>query len=299
MRRITLLCAVAALAAFAQDRPGHLAAGQILKGSAGFSTDGVGIRVSYTTVVEPPLLRSADLKITGGVGSDKNMMHRVMNDAVNLQSFGYDLAATAGPGPDQLTVTILPPSAKLQYAPVPLPKYPPPQIVQDGDTIALDLLVSPDGKRKIVDYLTISSYREPSAAATTTTPHDYTPDDGPVNFSLFDATALINGAPFEDTIGFTGKAGATLWVAAPRQGRYILSLVPHEGFEKSGAIRDNAVTFSSDGEKYEIRTQNLIIGSRGAWNLYVLHDPLWQPRPGQENTMSAGVDRMENLLPKH
>jgi hypothetical protein len=37
-----------------------------------------------------------------------------------------------------------------------LPRYPDPVVVENGDTIALDLLVSPDGKRKIVDYLEIS-----------------------------------------------------------------------------------------------------------------------------------------------
>jgi Sigma-70 region 2 len=40
------------------------------------------------------------------------------------------------------------------------------------------------------------------------------------------------------------RRGATVWFCYPGQGRYILSLVPHEGF---------------------------ILGSKGAWNLYVLH----------------------------
>ena len=36
-----------------------------------------------------------------------------------------------------------------------LPEYPPPLIVELGDTIALDLLVSSDGQQKVVDYLEI------------------------------------------------------------------------------------------------------------------------------------------------
>jgi hypothetical protein len=292
MRKISYLL-IGAFAAFAQER-----AGILMSGSAGFVQDGVNIRVRYTSVAEPPLRRPADLKISGGVGTEKNVMHRVMNDAVSLQSFGYDLTATPGPGADQITVVISPPSSKFSYTPVPLPKYPPPQVVQDGDTIALDLLASPDGSRKIVDYLTISTYKEPAAAATTAPARDYTPDDGTVNFGLFDATILIDGATYDGQSGFTGKPGATLWVAPPRDGRYILSLVPHDGFDKAGAIRDNSITFQSSGHKFEIRTQSLILGTKGAWNLYVMHDPLWQARPGQEMHLSAGTDRLENLLPK-
>jgi hypothetical protein len=267
-----------------------------MRGDGSFDVNGVAIHIKYTTVLEPPLKRPADLKISGGISVEKNLIHRVMNDGVNLQSFGYDITAMPGPGADQFTVTISPLTAKVSYALVPLPKDPPPQVVQEGDTIALDLLVSPDGSRKIVDYIEVRSVRAPAAAETTAPARDYTPDDGPVNFGFFEAKALINGEPFNGGIGFTGKTGATLWMYAPNQGRYVLSLVPHEGFQKSGSIRDNVIEFQSDGQKYEIRTQNLVIGTKGAWNLYVLHQPLWLPEQGQENRIKLGTDRLENLL---
>lgn len=37
------------------------------------------------------------------------------------------------------------------------PRYPPPFVVESGDTIALDMLVSADGKQKIVDYIELSN----------------------------------------------------------------------------------------------------------------------------------------------
>jgi hypothetical protein len=282
------LCALAALS---QERPG-----QIMSGAAGMTRNGVQVRIKYNTVAEPPLKNPADLKISGGVAVMKDLIHRDMNDTVNKQSFGYDLTAEPGPGPDQLTVTIAPLSMKSEYALVPLPKYPPPQVVQDGDTIALDLLVSPDGSRKIVDYIQVSTFKEPAAASSTAAAKDYTPDDGPLNFGFFDAKILVNGVPFTGVSGFTGKAGATLWMSVPNQGRYILSLVPSDGLQKAGVIRDNVISFESEGQKYEIRTQNLILGTKGAWNLYAAHDPLYQPKPGTENYISLGTDRLDNLM---
>lgn len=292
MRNISLMF-ICVLAALGQGPPG-----EIMGGAAGMNRNGVEIRIKYQTVAEPPLKNPADLKISGGVRVTKDAIHRMMNDSVNKQSFGYDLTAEPGPGPDQLTVTIAPLSGKTEYALAPLPKYPPPQMINDGDTIALDLLVSPDGRRKIVDYIQVSTYKEPPAASSTSAAKDYSPDDGPVNFGFFDAKILMNGALFTGPSGFTGKAGATLWMTVPQQGRYILSLVPHDGLQKAGTIRDNVIGFESDGQKYEIRTQNLIMGQKGAWNLYVAHDPLYQPKPGTENYVSLGTDRLDNLL-KH
>ena len=71
--------------------------------------------------------------------------------------------------------------------------------------------------------------------------------------------------------------------------------MPHEGFQKSGAIRDNVISFQSDGQQYEVRTAAPLLGSKGAWNLYVLHDPQFQSRT---DVLSIGLDRMDNLLPK-
>ena len=79
-----------------------------------------------------------------------------------------------------------------------------------------------------------------------------------------------------------------------RRGRYILSLVPHDGFQKSGTIRDNVLSFQLDGQQYEIRTPDLILGVKGAWNLYAMHGPQYQPKV---DWISMGTDRLDNLLP--
>lgn len=256
------------------ERPGSL-----MSGSMTTLRNGVGIKVAYNTVVEPPEKQSS-VRITGGsYGFDKqNVVHRYMVDPVHDQYFGYDLAVAPGLSPGHFTITISPLSMGPKefgmggskgnpdsLRPVPLPTYPPPQDVQEGDTVALDLLVSADGAMKLVDYFQVWSEGSdgPSAATTGAEPRDYTVDDGAPHF-IFDGTkVLVNGQP-SDLAGSTTKPGATLWLAAPNQGRYILSLVPHDGFQKSGVIRDNMISFQADGQHYEIRTPGLILGTRGA-----------------------------------
>jgi hypothetical protein len=89
-----------------------------------------------------------------------------------------------------------------------------------------------------------------------------------------------------------------VWFYYPGQGRYVLSLVPHDGFSKAGDIRDNVISFQGEGQQFEIRTMKLIVGSSaGAWNLYVLHDPTFQPK--EAGSVQFATDRLENLLPKH
>ena len=81
------------------------------------------------------------------------------------------------------------------------------------------------------------------------------------------------------------------------QGRYVLSLTAHEGFVKSGSIRDIVIGFEAGGQQYEIRFMTPIAGAGKAWNLYVLDDRTYQSR--LSNGISVGVDRLENLLPGH
>jgi hypothetical protein len=172
--------------------------------------------------------------------------------------------------------------------------------VEEGDTIALDLLASPDGKQKLVDYIQVGRRLEPGAANSRTEARDFTLDDGPATFQFTMPTRFyINGQPFAGLGGFTTmRTGATLWFAIPGRGRFVLSLTPHEGFLKGGTIRDNVVAFQDGADRYEYRASSPVLGAGKAWNLYVLHDPRYQPKAGMESAVSGGVDRLENLLPK-
>ncbi len=270
--------------------------GTFQSGSSSISHNGVGFEFNYATVLEPPPANWSDVRLSGGITGNGTTIHRRMIDEVHGQLFGYDLTAVPGPGASQYTVTISPlTGVSSAITPVPLPKYPPSMVVNQGDTVALDLLVSPDGKQKVIDYFRISGLREAGAATTTAEPRDYTPDDGTVRINGNGMKVLVDGQAAPGRVGTTTKPGATIWLTAPNQGRYILSLVPQPQFQKSGAIRDNVISFQSDGQHYEVRTVDPVLGSKGAWNLYVMHDLQYQSRT---DGVYLGLDRLTNLLPK-
>jgi len=96
---------------------------------------------------------------------------------------------------------------------MPPARYPAPQLVQQGETIALDVMVSPGGRQKIVDYLQLSP-PEPidlPPAPVTTGPRDFTVDDEPLHIdadSFERTTVLVDGQRFTGRVGFrTRTAG--------------------------------------------------------------------------------------------
>ena len=288
MRVISFLLASCLLAA---DRPGWIA-------SASGSLGG-GVFAHFTTVAEPPLAKSlADIKIVG-VAARNGRIHRFVVDATAGKYFGYDLVLLGIEAPNRFRIAFepLPPWDQISrqtgpYSPVPLPKYPAPQVVTEGDVIALDLLVRPDGTQKIVDYIEVTFTGELKGSKTASEARDFTLDDGPVDYQFKLPNRLfINGQPYSGVLGMTGKPGSTLWFSIPGRGRYVLSLTPVQGFEKAGMIRDNVITFNHGGDSYELRTGGLIIRSGGAWNLYVRLDPHYQ----SGNEVRFGTDKLINL----
>jgi hypothetical protein len=311
MLRTSLLCMFAAVAVGQTNSPASFGSGlsgagrQIMSGSTTLKS---GVAVRYRTVLAP----DGDLLGSfrgSGIAVSADVVHRFVIDGARQSYFGYDLAITPSGAPNSYKASFQPLSnmdetlkrfsaAGMSLRPMPLPKYPAPQMVQDGDIIELDLMVSADGKQKLTDYIEILSHMpEPAPATTTAEPRDFTVDDGPVTFHIPLATIWINGQKYQGKWGLTGKPGATFWVALPGQGRYVLSLIPHEGFTRSGTVRDNVISFEDEGQLYEVRFMDPIAGSGKAWNLYMLHDLTYQPPQNQRNSIYGGVDRLENLLP--
>ena len=244
---------------------------------------------------------------SAGTAGGSNLVHRYLVRYSDGSYFGYDLVLGPGDAASGYQISFQPltiAEKQLQSAgngktlvPMPLPQYPPPQIVHNGDIVVLDLMVSADGTQKLTDYIQFSlKPSEPQAAASTAAARDFTLDDGPVHFQVEQARFLVDRQPFRGSAGFQTRPGSTFWFAIPNQGRYILSLAPHDGFTRNGEVRDNVIRFADAGHQYEVRTMERIAGTGGAFHLYMLHDLLYQPKPGEENTIRGGVDRLENLL---
>ncbi len=261
----------------------------------------------------------------GGIAMEPDTIHRLMTDKLKRAYFGYDLVIEQAHADNGYLATFQPPThlegllARLHGGEtmtlMPPPKYPAPQIVHDGDIIELELMASPDGKQKLTDYIQILAHDpEPSPAKTTAEPRDFTVDDGPVKFdesrfTIWEQGQLFKEGGFEPfwtprpnriAGSYSWHQGATFWVAFPGQGqgRYVLSLIPHEGFSKAGTIRDNVISFEDEGRQYEIRFMSPIAGAGKAWNIYMMHDPTFEPER-ERTSVDMGTDRLDNLLPAH
>jgi hypothetical protein len=130
-------------------------------------------------------------------------------------------------------------------------------------------------------------------------PRDFSIDDGPIRIPVEPPSVLIDGKkPANPVAMLTPRGGATFWFYFPGNGRFILSLAPHDGLVKKGTLRGNEIMFNADGHEYEVRLSTSPTGAPGPWNLYVLHDPAYQPTDATAEFVVGGVDRLENLLPK-
>ena len=291
MRKATLILLFTALAVAQTDYPANLGPARVMSGSGTLKS---GITVAFATYAIPGGNWGAAYG-GGGIGVGTEKIHRSVIEAGSGTYFGYDLSFTGDAMRGYYAVF-----QQLSNAPqgsrMIVPKFPPPQPVHDGDTLALDLMVSPDGTRRIVDYIRISLVPpEPAPPATTSAPRDFTLDDGPVTYAASPSTIWIDGRK-AGTLGFTGKPGATFWMSLPGRGRYVLSLVPHAGSVKAGLVRDNALSFKDGGSEFEVRFMSPIAGAGKAWNLYLVHDAATPPQAQSGDMIRSGVDRWDNLV---
>ncbi len=225
--------------------------------------------------------------------ADSHVVRRVLLDADGNFVFGYDLVVEPFAATKQFKVSLKPMSARFEEqlssrqpsmvtnrAPHNVSTLPGPteaQLIDDGDAFALDLLVNPQTGVKIVDVVKVSFDRARLWSAPRSLPlRDFTL--GNVELAVRDYRLTING----EHVGggnrrkaVRGCAGALVWFYVPERGRFIFSLIPHEGynFQKVGRIENNRISFTLGGDAYEWTSSAPIVGTSGGnWNLWVLHD---------------------------
>jgi len=237
--------------------------------------------------------------------ADNYVVHRVLVDAGGNFVFGYDLIVEPVAASKQFKVSIKPLSAEFEeqlrsrqqqqqqepagavaanLAPQKnvstLPRATDAQLIDDGDAFALDLLVNSKTGVKIMDVVKVSFdraklWRAPQQRSMPL--RDFTL--GNVELAMREPELTING----ELVGggkkpARGWAGALLWFYVPERGRFIVSLMPHEGydFQKIGRIENNKISFKLGGDVYEWTSSAPVVGRNGGnWNLWVLHDPAY------------------------
>jgi len=240
-----------------------------------------------------------------------HLLHRLLVDADGTYVFGYDLAIEADRATKRFKIVVKPLSVDVESKRPPsadaksernslakistVKKATDPQVLDDGDSFALDLLVNQNTGVKIVDFVKVSFDRanlwndNPA-----TVPRDFTLDA--VALTLVEFRLLRDGYVIAAGKRKSNFGGPLLWCYIEGRGRFIFSLGPRDGyqFQKVGVIDGNRIEFTVKGEHYEWLSSSPILRDGGAWNLWVLHDPNYVPF-GLELTQKKDKNRLEKL----
>ena len=157
--------------------------------------------------------------------------------------------------------------------------YPVAQEAVVGTTIAVELMTRPGAS--LIDYVTLVSAPGNVAERAEAAPaHDFTAEDA--TFRLTSPSLAINGKSVA-LPPIQAIDGVVIWVYLPNRGKFTLSLAPRPslGFRKAGEIRGSSLAFSDSGDQFTMTSADRIAGG-GAYNLYVLHDPVSIPFTPEE-----------------
>lgn len=250
---------------------------------------------------------------------EDRVIHRVLTDAAGKYVFGYDLLIEAVPASKTFTIAVAPLDSQIENNLLTssfgqperiatLPQSAEPEILDDGDSFALDLLVNQKTGVKIVDLVKVSFDRSNLWDENPRTlPRDFTLDAVPLR--VIDYRLLVDGNLVAAGKPGTNFAGALIWCYVEGQGRFIFSLVAREGYEfqKVGVIDDNRIEFTLKGKHYEWLSSQPILPSGGSWNLWMLHDPTYLPfgtqpvskeEKGRLDKLDDSIKELENKVAK-
>ncbi|MGI8995802.1 MAG: hypothetical protein ACR2GW_03925 [Pyrinomonadaceae bacterium] len=225
------------------------------------------------------------------LADDGNVIHRLLVDEQGVLVFGYDLVVEPLAANKTFKVSARPLArqfeARLRERSVNAPRTSQTpftfstltnatdiQTVADGETFALDLLINEQLGLKIVDYVKVAAEKSRLFAPGAAPPaRDFAITN--VELAVNNYQLHIDGDALRTASARRSCTGALVWFSLPERGRFIFSLAPHEGynFQKLGMIEDNKISFTWKGVRYEWISETPIVGSGGAWNLWVLHDP--------------------------
>ena len=187
-----------------------------------------GANKSTTKTQELP----AEFKSEAFIDGDR--LHRLLVDAAGKYVFGYDLVIEADRATKQFKIVVKPLSVEIESklparttetrAGRDLAGFPPssetsdPQVLEDGDSFALDLLINPNTGVKIVDFVKVSFDRA-NLDNPATLPRDFTLDAVAltvVEFRLLRDGNLVAAGKPKSNFG-----GPLLWCYIEGRGRFI------------------------------------------------------------------------------
>jgi hypothetical protein len=234
------------------------------------------------------------------------IFHRFLTDPASKTYIGYDVevepmekigSARLRFRPFSLRADQLPKEYHAADYQALAPPLFPAETFQSGQTIAVDVLVSPTTGQKIVDYLEVSY--EPIRMPSKAEPRDFQVSD--VILHITAPSLRVNDVAIQPAIvACQSVARKLVWLSVPAHGRFLLSLCPFAGypFQKAGVVSGFGLSFLWNGDRFEWLTREAATESSGNWNLYVLAAPLTTAEATAKGFSFGAVNSVEEFLSK-
>ena len=156
--------------------------------------------------------------------------------------------------------------------------FPVPQILQDGDTVTLDLYSDNKTGQRVVEDIHFG--KQASMVLRKGAARDVYADD---DLTIAQPRVRKNGVALELSEVSGSLAGPVLWIYVPGEGRYVLSLKQRAGFKRVGEVVGNSVRFNVGGNVFRIDCgERIADAGSGTYNLYAMQDSEWEPADAKD-----------------
>ena len=227
-----------------------------------------------------------------------DVVHRVLLDRARKVYFGYNVRIEPqGANAYRLTLSPLTLTAELgrrlgdpaSWMQLPAPAFPAPRVIRGGETLQLGLLTNEKWGQQVTEYVTVQEPPPPVGFSDGLQPrrefsvgvgatHDFTANEAEMR--LLAPRISVNGTFIAASEKVRAEeAGSIVWVYLPNRGRFLMSLAPHtqQGFRRAGEARGTSLRFTVGGDTITIANGTRVAPGRSAYNVYVLHQPMWRP----------------------
>jgi hypothetical protein len=249
------------------------------------------IRAEFDTWVAPLSRQYQESILTGFADTKwqegKTVIDRFVRDNFRHIYVTYAVSVEVLPGGNYRATfgesqAPVPESVSSSWKVISLMSYPVPQLLQDGDTITLELYSDNKTGQKVVEDIHFGKQasmvlRKGAARAV------YADDD----LKIVQPRVRKNGLPQELSEVGGELDGPVLWMYIPGDGRYVLSLRPHPelGFARAGEVVGNSLQFVLAGNVFRVEcAERIADAGSGTYVVYALQDSAWEPPDLKDRT---------------
>ena len=221
-------------------------------------------KADFETWVEQRSRDYAESVVTGFLGIErgagKAAIHRYVRDNFRQTYLTYTMTLESVPGTKTFRVAF-----SDSAIPVPVP-----QILRDGEALALTLAADARTGRRMVEYIRVGTGMMPLRQAVAR--NVYAED---AELTITQPRLRINGVEQASGNPPAMLSAPVVGVDIPGYGRYLLSFKPRadQGFERAGEVAEGSLMFSLAGNVFRIDCLDRVATGSGTYNIYARKDP--------------------------